>query len=398
MKRTLNGRLILAAAVMTLMLLCCAAASAAGVLHIPEDTTRIESQAFADVKPTYVDFPAGIQYIASDAFGSYTNFTGRGPEGTYAETWCRNKRIPYVTTKYYALLIGNGTGYYDEEDRLEGIPNDISAMQTVLNCLGQDWQVTVRENRTASQMLNDIQSTFSGKNSSDVFLFYYSGHGDNSIGSSAGSLVGVDYSWLYPTTLASYLNTYTAGRVIVLLDSCGSGSYVYPNGEEPESISPRNFTQAITSAFETYNNGDSNLPNTGEMLNTSKFSVLAACAHGTTSLGGYIYRPGSYIQVAPGSVFTYSLVRSLGFIYPYGYDCGSVPADANGDGKITLAEAYNGINSYVVQMNNLAPDYYRQLFYERNGYLPTFIPEEWTYWSDQVTQIAGRSNSVIFSR
>lgn len=399
MKGKLRGRLAVAAAILMLALLCSAAASAAGVLRLPENTQRIESRAFSGVRPTYVDFPAGITYIAEDAFDTPYSFIGRGPSGTYAEAWCINHNITYQATRYYALLVGNGTGYYDSDDWLYGISNDISAMRQTLSGMPQNWQITVRENRTAGQILSDIRSAFGGKNSADVFLFYYSGHGDDSYGSSAGSLVGVDYSYVYPSSLASTLYNYTAGRVIVLLDSCGSGSYIYPNGEEID-YAEENFTLAVTSAFEAYNGrGDQDvLPNTGELLNADKFSVLAACAYGHTSSGGYIYRSGSTVYSADGSVFTYGLVRSLGCTYPGGVYTGSMSGDTNRDGKITLTEAYNGINSYIWQMDRLAPDLYRQWFYQGHGYWPSYIPDEWTYWSDQATQIAGQGSSVIFFR
>lgn len=385
MKRKLNGRLILAAAVMTLLLLCCAAASAGGVLHLPEDTTRIESQAFIGVRPSYVDFPANISYIAPDAFGSYTSFIGRGPAGTYAETWCRNKGITYQTTRYYALLIGNYD--YQYQNDLDGVYWDLQAMENTLNTLPQDWNISTYSNQTANGILSAIRSTFSGKNSSDVFLFYYSGHGDNSTGSSAGSLVGYNCygsnDLVYPSQLASYLNTYAAGRVIVLLDSCGSGSPIYPNSEEAEIPSPRNFTQAITSAFEAYNTDDGDLPNTGELLNASKFSVLAACAHGQTSSGAYLDVEDGETWMYYGSVFTYGLVRSLGCSYPDGSYAGYMPADTNGDNKITLVEAYQGIQSYKLYIDSLYAPY-------------ADYPGE--PWSEQITQMAGRSGSVIFSR
>ncbi len=385
MKRKLNGRLVLSIAIMTLLLLCCAAASAGGTLHIPEGTTRIESQAFIGVKPTYVEFPAGITYIASDAFGSYKSFTGIGPTGTYAETWCKNKNIPYATPKYHALLIGNYDYVYQND--LRGVYYDLQAMQNTLKTLPQNWDITVFRNQTASGILNAIKSTFSGTNSYDVFLFYYSGHGDNSTGYSAGSLVGYNCSGyddlVYPSQLASYLNTYCPGRVLVLLDSCGSGSYVYPNGEEPEDASPKNFTQAVTSAFSAYNSDDTNLPNTGELLNGSKFTVLAACAHGQTSSGAYLDIEDGEVWFYYGSVFTYGLVRSLGCAYPSGNYSGYMPADANGDSKLTLAEAYYGIHYYKVYMDNLYAPY-------------ADYPGE--PWSEQIVQMAGASNSVIFSR
>ena len=169
----------------------------------------------------------------------------------------------------------------------------------------------------------------------------------------------------------------------MLLDSCGSGSYVYPNGEEPEETSPKNFTQAVTSAFAAYNTDDGNLPNTGELLNTNKFTVLTACAHGQTSSGAYLGVEDGEVWLYDGSVFTYGLVQCLGCSYPYGTYSGYMPADSNGDRKISLAEAYYGIHYYKVYIDNLYAPY-------------ADYPGE--PWSEQIVQMSGNPNSAIFSR
>ncbi len=272
--------------------------------------------------------------------------------------------------KYYALLIGNGTEYVYQQ-KLAGVANDLKAFKGALGGLSQNWKVTVKKGLTASGMVSAIKKAFKDATKDDICLFYYSGHGDNSTGSSGGSLVGINcdgYSdFLKPTTLAKTLKSVCPGKVIVLLDSCGSGSYIYENGSLSSNGSPRNFTSNVMSAFNYYD--EKLFSNSGELLG-SKFAVLAACQHGKTSTDLKID------NMACGA-FTYGMILSMGCDYPSGTYSGEMEADKDGNGALTLKETYNGIKRVINQLNAIMESY---------GY----------EGMDQVTQMHGTSGLVLF--
>ena len=316
--------------------------------------------------------------------------------------------------RYFALIIGNGTGY-QYLNRLSGISNDVKAMKNALLGTCQNWKITVRENRTAAQIKSDITSAFKGATkSTDVCLFYYSGHGDNGTGSSAGSLCGTDYYYgsgaVSPTELRNTLTKATKGKVIVILDSCGSGAPIYANGAKPSKGSPKtipgivqnansnpkNFTTRVMSAFR--NSGEiSIVSNTGE-LRTSKFTVLAACAYGKTSSGAYItsssvnnWLDGNGGPFLSGSEFTYALIRTMGCGYPSGSYSGKLSKDTNGDRWLSLKETYNGVNSYVNSMRKL---WYNTWDDYNLGY---YNDADLRYIFDQSVQMYGSSGFGLFA-
>lgn len=269
--------------------------------------------------------------------------------------------------RYFALVIGNGTGYRYLKP-LTGVANDTKAMKKALGQTCQNWRITVCENRTAAQIKTDILSAFKEATlPTDVCLFFYSGHGDETKNSSAGSLCGIDYSYgtgaVSPAALRDTLNKATKGKVIVILDSCGSGASIYANGNAPANGNPAAFTSAVIGAFS--NTGDiSVVSNTGE-LRTSKYTVLAACRYGQTSMGAYLTRSSmkdwyNNLSDSPflsGSMFTYSLVRSMGCSFPGGTFSGKISGDSNKDGWLSLKEAYSGIKSHISEMKKIVREY-----------------------------------------
>ena len=289
-----------------------------------------------------------------------------------------------------AVVVANSN--YQRLNYLPGVYKDGTAVSGALNALG--WDVMLVRDATVSQMDNAIRSHFSGSTADDVCLFYYSGHGSEDTGSTAGALCGIDYagsaSGLYfPYQLRDTLLASTSGRVVIALDSCGSGAGVYANG-----AGARSFTNAVINAFKGYlitKNG----AKTGELLN-NRFAVLAACAYGTTSQDGYVYEgkgPNGNLccRFERGGTFTYSMLRSMGRTYPDGGSGGSMN-DSNGDGKLSLGEAYNGIKSQVSYMNQLLKkyDYLVWLYADgvwQYGYLDDGIAQE--------VQMGGDPSAII---
>lgn len=360
---------------------CASVAEDSDRLVLPEGLKGIESSAFDNIQATTVVFPDGIEYIAPDAFSVIPDGIGIGSaENETAIAWCEQRGWTYQAyPRYFALIIGNGTGYINL-NKLSGVAGDVNAMKNALAGSSQGWRITVRENITAKEMKEAIGTAFKGATrSTDVCLFYYSGHGDNSTGDSAGSLCGIDYYYgdgaVHPAELRSCIDAATPGKAIVLLDSCGSGAPIYYSWDgraitrntrsDRKAAGQGGFVNAVISAFKK--GASKPGAKTGELLD-NKYSVLAACEYGETSTDGYVtqktidkffnnlkqYGTANWnLLMKSGGLFTYSLIRSMGCSYPGGSYGGSMTADSNKDNKLTLWEAYCGITNQVNNMNSM---------------------------------------------
>lgn len=151
-------------------------------------------------------------------------------------------------TVYRALVIGNT--YPNSSNSLQGPDRDAQSVASMLKGFGSTpFRTTVRYNLTRAQMLSAISATFAGAKSSDVSLFYYSGHG----GYNTGALVGTDNGLLHPAQLRAALDA-IPGRKIVLIDACYSGthtdqmagSYALRTNAEPSADS---FCDSMIAAF-----------------------------------------------------------------------------------------------------------------------------------------------------
>ena len=311
--------------------------------------------------------------------------------------------------RYFALVIANSDYTYAND--LPGVYKDGTAMKTALKAYG--WNVKLSRNLTGEGMKKTIASYFNGKLATDVCLLYYSGHGNNSTTtgaySNAGSLVGVDSGYLYPDVLRDLLLANTKGQVIILLDSCGSGSTILKTdkGEEVQEAAgnPEVFTNGIMNAFSGYLSDDADAEafesNTGELRN-KRFAVLAACAHGKTSSDGYFVEKSGKLYFERGGTFTVSLIRTMGCKYPGGKLSGSRK-------KITLQQARDGVKAEVKKMNNLIKKYkYKVWFWFDGGYVQTgtytytYYPAGyyWDYWDliDQSVKMGGSGSTILFRK
>ncbi len=229
---------------------------------------------------------------------------------------------------YRALLVGNT--YLDEENALPGCDNDVAAMTAMLNSMsGTKYKITPVLNITAGEIRSRIASAFAGAQPGDVSLFYYSGHG-----TSSGSLVGIGSTALTVYSLRTALDE-IPGTKIVILDCCHSGTVI---NRSTSSVSA--FNSAVISAFASKSRSSENLEDEG-------YIVLTACRkdqESQTVMDG--------LGAAFGA-FTY------GICYGSGYDewnersLGSMPADADGNGAITLGEAYSGVGERIAYLNTM---------------------------------------------
>ena len=239
-------------------------------------------------------------------------------------------KLKVSNVKYRALLVGQ-TYATTTTTTLVG-DADVALLEEALTevkgAKGSKWTVTSKTDLSRNAIKSAIETTFKGADDDDVSLFYFSGHGDPySTGADAGaicSVEGSDIGFIRLSELAGWLKK-VPGKVVVFIDSCGSGAAIYGNSAYSANAADR-FNRAVINAFAAVNENidDNDADNTGE-FRTSKFYVLTASAYQEESLA-YSY-----------SLFTYYAAYGL---YYYADD---QTEGGNGDGYVTLNELYNFI-------------------------------------------------------
>ena len=238
---------------------------------------------------------------------------------------------------YRALLVGNS--YPGAVNELKGPENDLIAVRSMLRSMtGTPYSITTTSNQPATGMQAAIASAFAGAEPGDISLFYYSGHGTE-----AGALVGTRDSLGRDTFLSVYglrsALEKIPGTKIVILDCCHSGAAIN-RSTGTESVNLRSFNRSIISGLTAKTRSAENLEDQG-------FIVLTACRKDQQSVS--LSGNNSYYW----GVFTY------GICYGSGYDewnqqaLTGLPADTNGDGAITLGEAYQGVLERVDYLNTM---------------------------------------------
>ena len=249
-------------------------------------------------------------------------------------------KVNYV--KYRALLIGQ-TYKTTSATTLVG-DVDVSYMNSALTDSsvkgpkGGKWEVTPLVDKSRDQIQSAITSTFAKADSNDVSLFYFSGHGDpESTGAYAGAICSVEGSsigFIQLSELAGWLKK-IPGKVVVFIDSCGSGAAIHKNGTVTDNAAANaaadRFNQAVINAFAAVDETiiDGTVSNTGE-FRTSKFYVLTASDYQEESLAGDV------------SLFTYYAAYGL-----FGY-ADMTKYGGNGNNYVTLYEMYRFIKKFEV--------------------------------------------------
>lgn len=129
--------------------------------------------------------------------------------------------------KYYALVIGNNE--YQNYPRLETAGNDAQRVASVLKKrYGFKTQVVLNADRYT--MLSAINGIKAKLKKEDNLLIYYAGHGQIDAGTQQGYWLPVDAeqgntaNWISNSAITDLLNTVSARHVLVIADSCYSGS------------------------------------------------------------------------------------------------------------------------------------------------------------------------------
>lgn len=272
---------------------------------------------------------SGVQRGVKYTFTVKPVYNGRvGKGGSVSITPKLKARAQSQT--YRALLIGNTYG-----GDLPGCDRDAESMASLLGTMtATPYEVTTKLDVTASTIKSSIASAFSGAQSTDVSLFYYSGHGV----STSGSLVGTNSTYLSFSELRKALDK-IPGDKIVILDSCYSGNAINKSEGEATEADMEAYVNAAMEAF-----SNEAMSKSGELA-AGRYYVMTACRKS---------QPSSSIMESSGKsygLFTKCFEQACGWDELNGSRL-SMSADANGDGKVTLSEAYNKTDVLVEQYKN----------------------------------------------
>lgn len=268
---------------------------------------------------------------------------------------------------YRALLIGNT--YTGESNELPGCDNDVDGMRTMLSRMtATPYSVTVKKNIRAEEILSSISSTFGNASYNDVSLFYYSGHGANSLGADGNptsyhaALVGTFQTYVSIARLKTELDK-IPGKKVIIIDACHSGQFIARDGTATQ-VSPSAFNSQVVNLFANDDQLSGDVSRTAVVLAAdgsellseeapafidraddtnfakSGYYVITACRSEEKSVStGYDSNGDGKIDRYFG-LFTYGLCYGNGWNLARNSAISSLNADLNKDSKVTLYEAY----------------------------------------------------------
>lgn len=268
---------------------------------------------------------------------------------------------------YRALLIGNT--YTGESNELPGCDNDVDGMRTMLGRMtATPYSVTVKKNIRAEEILSSISSTFGNASYNDVSLFYYSGHGANSLGADGNptsyhaALVGTFQTYVSIARLKTELDK-IPGKKVIIIDACHSGQFIARDGMVTQ-VSSSAFNSQVVNLFANDEQLSGDVSRTAVVLAAdgsellseeapafidragdtnfakSGYYVITACRSEEKSVStGYDSNGDGKIDRYFG-LFTYGLCYGNGWNLARNAAISSLNADLNKDSKVTLYEAY----------------------------------------------------------
>jgi hypothetical protein len=256
--------------------------------------------------------------------------------------------VPPSSSVYRAFLVGVGDYQYFPDiygnTDLPSPPFDVDRMHDTLNHSARGFSLInelIDLQATKTAILNGIATAFSGADADDVSYFYFSGHGMNSNGVSYLCPTNVSYfsplsAFISTNELENALSV-IPGTKVVIFDCCHSGGFIGKQiSEEGISTNPQDFNSNVINVFLSRD------------LTGSQYKVLTSC-HSSQVCVELIPAEGD-----PFGLFSGVLCEGCGYDYythPYS-------ADGNGNGEITLQEAYTYTDEQVTIIATALNDLY----------------------------------------
>lgn len=255
------------------------------------------------------------------------------PDGQFTDS------IPVIVNpavrKYRALLVGEENYPFAEDSQRGGSETSVQALASLLGTVEFDdaaYSVRTRKDLSRSGLIAEIRETFQSATAQDVSLLYITCHGSFSGGMSFLELS--DGSTLSARDLERELRR-ISGTVVAFIDCCGSGGTI---GEASERIA---FAKGITGAFSAGN------------IRGSKYKVIASAGLDEDSFRIAFNEHADSGVMA--TVFARALCDGAGWDIDRGVP-GTMGADANYDGSISLNELQDFMSGRVNWYLSLASD------------------------------------------
>lgn len=260
----------------------------------------------------------------------------------------REIRIKYAKRTYRALIVAN-SDYGNSKLNLVGPKNDKDLMKKVFENQEIDSNrfenIVVAENLKKEEFLEKIKESFKGANDNDVSYLYYSGHGNNINGisyictvDSAKDKESQIKAWISVDELRKALDQ-VPGTKVLIFDSCNAGGFIGKKVDAVTSPTPnssrssREFNESIQRAFSTSLGQDRSIG----YLTTNEYKVLTASSEDEYSFEDKKEAVGKFTKVL-------SQVAGIN---------GKISGDNDGDGKISLEEAYEYLEDNVVYTSHI---------------------------------------------
>lgn len=263
------------------------------------------------------------------------------PDGEFSDS-ARVVVHPAVR-KYRALLVGEENYPFAEDALRDGSENSVRALASLFGAVEFEdaaYAVRTRKDLSRSELIAEIRKTFNSATVQDVSLLYITSHGSYSGGMSFLELS--DGSTLSIRDLERELRR-ISGTVVVFIDCCGSGGAI---GAASDRVA---FAKGVTEAFASGS------------IRGSKYKVIASAGLDEDSFRiAFNEHAGSGVMA---TVFARALCDGAGWDIDRGVR-GTMSADANYDGSITLSELQDymtgRVNWYLEIASNLTGRDYRQ--------------------------------------
>lgn len=245
--------------------------------------------------------------------------------------------------KYRALLVGEESYPFAENQKRSGSENSVMAIESLLGTVRFEnaaYSVRARKDLSKSELIAQIRTAFRDASEQDVSLLYITCHGSFTGGMSFLELS--DGSSLAVRDLERELRR-IPGTVVVLIDCCGSGGAI---GSASDRVA---FARGVTGAF------------SGPSIRGSKYKVIASAGLDQDSFRIAFNENADTGVMA--TVFARVLCDGAGWNIDNNAR-GTMGADRNYDGSITLGELQEymaaRVNWYLDIASDLTGEDYRQ--------------------------------------
>lgn len=204
-------------------------------LFVNDNKVKVDSDSMFQTRVPLATGETRVQVVVLDKAGQRSELTfsiwldeGGQIEATQATEGLSVKDTANIEFgKYYALMIGNEN--YRNLPKLQTPHNDVTVLEALLS-RKYGFKTKVLLDATRYQILSALNEMRAKLTETDNLLLYYAGHGELDSVNQRGNWLPVDAepdstaNWISNVAVTDILNTMSARKIIVVADSCFSGT------------------------------------------------------------------------------------------------------------------------------------------------------------------------------